>query len=70
LRRRKSVAIAWIDALAGVGPAIGLALLAGLLVIWVAVLLGAFTFAFVGIIGDVVASRGLAVMTLRHVNRN
>jgi hypothetical protein len=67
MRHRKSVAIAWIDALAGLGPAVGLALLGSLLVIRVAVLLGPFTLAFVWIIGDVVASRGLAGMILGHV---
>ena len=68
--RGKSVAIAWIHALAGLGPAVGLALLAGVLIIGVTLLLRPFTFAFVWIIGDVVASRGLAGMILGQRNWN
>lgn len=64
----KLVAIALIKAFARVGPAIGLALLAHLLVIRIAVLLGTFTFALVRIIGRVVASGRLARMILGQVN--
>jgi hypothetical protein len=59
-----SVAIARIDALAGLGPAVGLTLLAGFLIIWVAVVLRPLTFAFVRIIVGVVAGLGLRGMIL------
>ena len=60
-----SVAIARIDALAGLGPAVGLTLLAGLLIMRVAIVLGPLTFAFVRIIIGVVAGLGLCGMILR-----
>jgi hypothetical protein len=70
MRPGKSVTIARIDALAGFGPAVGPALLAGLLVIRVAVMLGTFTFAFVRIIVGVVAGVRLAGMILGHIDWN
>lgn len=70
MRPTKSVAIARIDALAGFRAAVGLALLAGLLVIRVAVMLGTFTFAFVRIIVGVVAGVWLAGMILGRINWN
>jgi len=68
--RRKSVAIARVDALAGFGPAVGLTLLAGFWVIRVAVAVSTFTFAFVRIIVGVVAGVRLAGMILGHINWN
>ena len=64
-----SVAVAGIDALAGFGPAVGLALLAGVLIIRVAIVLRPFAFALMGIIGDVVAAFGLPRMVLRYGQR-
>ena len=65
----KSVAIAGIGALAGFGPAVGLTFLAGVLVIGVAVVLGPFAFAFMRIVGNVIARGGLAGMILGYGNR-
>jgi hypothetical protein len=55
-----SVAIARIHALAGVRPAVRLALSAGVLIIGVAIVLRSFAFAFMGILGEIVAGFGLA----------
>jgi hypothetical protein len=62
------VAIAGIGALAGVWPAIRLALLAGILMIGIAIVLRPFAFTLVRIIGDVVAAFGLARMILGQGN--
>ena len=67
LKKSRSVAIAGIGALAGVGTAVRLALLAGILIIWIAILLRPFAFALVRIVGDVVAAGGLARMVLGQV---
>jgi hypothetical protein len=66
---KTSVAVAGIGALAGFGPAVGLALLAGVLIIRIAIVLSPFAFALVGIIGDVVAAFGLPGMVLGHSQR-
>jgi hypothetical protein len=68
-RQETSVAVAGIGALAGFGPAVGLAFLAGVLVIGVAVVLGPFAFAFMRIVGNVIARGGLAGMILGYGNR-
>jgi hypothetical protein len=67
---RESVAIARIDALAGLGAAVSLTLLASLLVIGVTVVLGTLTFAFVRIVVSIVAGFGLTGMILGHIKRN
>ena len=61
---KSSVAIARIGALTGIRTAVRLALLAGILIIWIAILLRPFALAFVRIVGDVVAAGGLARMVL------
>jgi hypothetical protein len=68
-RQKTSVAVAGIGALAGFGPAIGLAFVAGVLIIRIAIVLRPFAFALVGIIGDVVAAFGLPGMVLGHSDR-
>ena len=68
-RQKTSVAVAGIGALAGFGPAVGLALLAGVLIIRIAIVLRAFAFALVRIIGDVVAAFRLPGMILGHGDR-
>ena len=64
-----SVAVAGIGALARFGPAVGLALLAGVLIIRIALVLRPLAFALVGIIGDVVAAFRLAGMILGQGDR-
>ena len=67
--KRLSVAVAGVGTLAGFRPAVGLALLAGVLIVRIAIVLGPFAFALVRIIGDVVATFGLAGMILGHSDR-
>jgi hypothetical protein len=68
-RPRESVAIARIDALTRFRPAVGLAFIAGGLVIGVAVVLGPFACAFMWIIGDVVAAGRLSGVILGYGKR-
>ena len=67
-QRGSSIAIARIDAFAGVWPAVGLTHIARRLIIRIAIVLGPFAFAFVGIIGHVVAAFGLAGVILGQGN--
>jgi hypothetical protein len=66
-RELLSIAIARIGALASIRPAVGLALLAGILIVRIAILLRPFAFALVRIVGDVVARGRLARMVLGQV---
>jgi hypothetical protein len=66
---KTSVAVAGIGTLAGFGPAVGLALLAGVLIIRIAIVLRPLAFALVGIIGGIVAAFRLPGMVLGHSDR-
>jgi hypothetical protein len=68
-RQKISVAVAGVGALAGFGPAVGLAFLAGVLIIRIAIVLRPLAFALVRIIGGIVAALGLARMILGHGDR-